>query len=136
VFVNKSNLIIVFDDECVLCNSSVKRIIKSDKNKIFLFTYVKSEYIKANYPTLTEIQQEKNSIILIDDNKFYFKSEAILRISKELKGVYAIFYFFRFIPHVILDFLYSLVSNTRYFIFGKTTSCGMLNQNEQQRILR
>ena len=127
---------IVFDDECVLCNSSVKRIIKADKNKIFLFTYVKSDFIKSNYPTLTKIQQEKNSIIVIDNNKFYFKSEAILRISKELKGIFAIFYFFRFIPNVILDFLYSLMSNTRYFIFGKTTSCGMLNHSEQQRILR
>ena len=135
MFVNKSNLIIVFDDECVLCNSSVKRIIKADENKIFLLTYIESDYIKANFPTLVKIQQTKNSIILIDNNKIYFKSEAILRISKELNGIFTVIYFFRFIPLVLLNIMYTLMSKTRYYIFGKTNSCGMLDQNEKRRIL-
>jgi len=113
----------------------VKRIIKADKKKVFLFTFVNSEYIKNNYPTLNKIQKEKNSIILIDNHKFYFKSEAILRISNELTGVFTIFRLFRFIPFLILNFFYTLVSIIRYFIFGKTTSCGTLNQSELQRIL-
>lgn len=62
------------------------------------------------------------SIILLDNGKVYNKSSAVLRIAKQLKFFWAL-YFFIIIPKFIRDWLYDLVAKNRYNIGGKQESC-------------
>ena len=86
--------LILFDGVCNLCNNSVKFIIKNDKSNIFKFAPLQGKYgikIQNRYNINTT---EINSIILIDGEKTYTKSSAALRIAKDLKAPFFMFYVF------------------------------------------
>lgn len=115
--------VILFDGVCNLCSSSVQFIIKHDKKKIFRFASLQSKFaemILQNIP-----QQEKNidSIILLQDGKFYYQSTAVLLIVKQLSNFWSLFYCLIIIPRFIRDGVYSFIANHRYKWFGKRNEC-------------
>ena len=90
----KNPKVILFDGVCNLCNNSVKFIIKNDKSNIFKFAPLQGNYgikIQNRYNIKTT---EINSIILIDGEKIFTKSSAALRIAKDLRAPFFIFYVF------------------------------------------
>lgn len=127
--------IILFDGECNLCNHSVRFIIKHDPKGLFHFASLQS----ATGQHLTEKRQQPDSdlssVIYIEDGKYYTRSTAILQILKKIGGVWKLMYIFIIIPPFIRNFIYKLISNTRYRIFGKTTSCKTLSGNFRDRFL-
>jgi len=118
---NKS--IILFDGICNLCNNAVQFIIKRDKKHHFLFTSLQSD---AAQDILLQFQlknSDLNSIIFIEDEKIYQKSTAVLRISKQLNGLWKLNYAFIIIPKFIRDFIYDIIAKKRYGWFGKREHC-------------
>ena len=121
--------IILFDGVCNLCNNSVKFIIKNDKRNIFKFAPLQGKYgikIQNRYKINTT---EINSIILIDGKKTYAKSSAALRIAKDLRAPFFLFFVFIIVPVFIRNFIYDLIAKNRYKWFGKMESC-MIPSNE------
>jgi predicted DCC family thiol-disulfide oxidoreductase YuxK len=125
----ENSKVILFDGVCNLCNNSVKFIIKNDKNNIFKFAPLQSEY-GINVQNRHNINtNEINSIILINGEKIFTKSNAALRIAKDLGAPYFIFYIFIVIPVFIRNFIYDFIAKNRYKWFGKMESC-MIPSNE------
>ena len=125
----ENSKVILFDGVCNLCNNSVKFIIKNDKRDIFKFAPLQSEY-GINVQNRHNINiNEINSIILINGEKIFTKSNAALRIAKDLGAPYFIFYIFIVIPVFIRNFIYDFIAKNRYKWFGKMESC-MIPSNE------
>ena len=121
--------VILFDGICNLCNNAIKFIIKNDKKNIFQFATLQGEYgikIQNKYELDSK---EIDSIILVDGDKVFTRSSAALRIAKDLRAPYFIFYIFIVIPAFIRNFIYDLIAKNRYKWFGKTESC-MVPSNE------
>ena len=66
---------------------------------------------------------EFNSVILIDNEKYYTSSTAVLRIAKELGFFWNILYVFIIVPTPVRNFFYNLIARNRYRWFGKKDSC-------------
>ena len=64
-----------------------------------------------------------DSVILIMGGKYFVKSEVALSIAKELTPLWRMFYYLKFIPRPIRDFIYDVVAKNRYSIFGKRKFC-------------
>jgi len=80
-------LIILFDGVCNFCNSSVNFIIKRDKKNLFRFASLQSD-AGQNYLSKFGLSKEESStIILIENDRYYSRSTAVLRIAKRLKGL-------------------------------------------------
>ena len=125
----ENSKVILFDGVCNLCNNSVKFIIKNDKRNIFKFAPIQGKYgikIQNSYNINTT---QINSIILVDGEKTFTKSSAALRIAKDLKAPFFMFYVFIIIPVFIRNFIYDLIAKNRYKWFGKMESC-MIPSNE------
>ena len=125
----KNTKVILFDGVCNLCNNSVKLIIKNDKSNIFKFAPLQGKYgikIQNRYNINTT---EINSIILIDGKNTYAKSSAALRIAKDLRAPFFLFFVFIIVPVFIRNFIYDLIAKNRYKWFGKMDSC-MIPSNE------
>ena len=125
----ENSKVILFDGVCNLCNNSVKFIIKNDKRNIFKFAPLQGKYgikIQNNYNINTT---QINSSILVDGEKTFTKSSAVLRIAKDLKAPFFMFYVFIIIPVFIRNFIYDLIAKNRYKWFGKMESC-MIPSNE------
>ena len=121
---NKS--IIFFDGICNLCNRSVKLIIKNDSRKKFLFSSLQSNFAqrKLNHENIKYL----TSIILLDDGRLYFKSDAALKIAKELRPLFRLLYILILVPRPIRDFVYDIIAKNRYKWFGKQSNCMIPNE--------
>ena len=115
--------VILFDGVCNLCNSSVKFLIQIDKERKLRYAQLQSE---IGEKLLDRFQLDKNrleSIVLIDDKHIFTKSTAILQIAKHLGGLWKYFSYLSFIPAWFRDFFYDLITENRYWFFGKRKEC-------------
>lgn len=114
--------IILFDGVCNLCNGFVGFIIRRDRDKIFRFASLQSEF---GQKILRENQlpaDEFHSVILFQNNKVYQKSDAVLEIARKLPGFRWVS-LVRILPGFLRDFIYGLVAKNRYRLFGRQDSC-------------
>jgi len=119
---NKQN-IIIYDEICNMCSTSVKFIAKRDKDSKFTFLSQQSEEGKNIMKKYFSLDGNLDTIILIEDEKHFTKSDAVLEITKELTGLWFLFSCFKIVPKFIRDFLYDLIAKNRYKFFGKNNSC-------------
>jgi predicted DCC family thiol-disulfide oxidoreductase YuxK len=115
--------IILFDGICNFCNSSINFIIKHDLNNQFRFAPLQSEIGKQLLLQLDEQDLNINTIILIENNRIYKQSDALLRIARHFNGVYSLLYGFIIIPSFLRNKIYNFIARNRYRLFGKTNTC-------------
>ena len=133
---SQNKKIILFDGICNLCNTSVQYIIKRDGKKIYSFASLQSDITKK---ILSQFNQKSfnnyDSIILIENEKVYYKSTAALRIAKNLSGLNKILYIFIIIPKPFRDFIYDFIAKNRYKWFGKKDNCMLPTPNMKSRFI-
>ncbi len=115
--------IVLFDGVCNLCSDSVKFIIRRDRAGKFKFASLQSprgrELCAANGINPDDL----STMVYVDPSTAYTKSDAVLRIARELSGPTKLASLFLIVPKFIRDPLYRFVSNRRYRGFGKKESC-------------
>ena len=127
--------VIYFDGVCNLCNRSVRFILKYDKNVVFSFASLQSEFAKKHLVHFNGPDRKNGSIIYRDHQFFYTKSDAVLKILNDLGGVWKLFYVIKIIPKPIRDWLYDLMAINRYRMFGKKDSCMIPSPEVKDRFL-
>ena len=127
--------IIYFDGICNLCNWSVRFILKYDKNVVFLFASLQSEFTKKHLVHFNDPERKNESIVYQDHQVFYTKSDAVLKILNDLGGVWKLFYVFKIIPQNLRDWLYDLIARNRYRLFGKKDNCMIPSPEVKNRFL-
>ncbi|MGV0923314.1 thiol-disulfide oxidoreductase DCC family protein [Empedobacter tilapiae] len=119
----KTRKIILFDGICNLCNQSVQFVIEHDDKNQFQFASLQSDFgqnfLKENNLDATQF----DSVVFIEDDKFYTKSSAALKISKYLDGITSWLTIFMIVPKPLRDVVYSFIAKNRYRWFGKQESC-------------
>ena len=123
--------VVLFDGVCNLCNTAVQWLIRHDKNQIFKYASLQSNY--ASEHLKDSKYQSIDSIILLDGDGVYSKSSAVLRILKHLKLPYSLLWVFIIVPPFVRNFVYDVVARNRYKWFGKRTTCMMPNDELKAR---
>ena len=119
----KHSAIILFDGVCNFCNSSINFVIRHDKKNHFRFAPLQSETGKQLLQQFEAGELPLDSIVLIENNKLYKQSTAVLKIAKQLGGAYRLLYGFVILPRFLRDAVYKYVAKNRYKWFGKKDSC-------------
>lgn len=131
----KNKQILLFDGHCHLCHGSVKFILKHEKKAEILFTPLQSEIGKAILNFYQIDPQVTDSLIFIEHEKAYIKSQAALKLTPYLKGAYPLLYGFMIFPSFIRDGIYNLIAKKRYQWFGHSDSCMIPDPSYQGRFL-
>tara|TARA_Y200000002_G_scaffold293760_1_gene248043 strand:+ start:297 stop:695 length:399 start_codon:yes stop_codon:yes gene_type:complete len=124
--------VIFFDGVCGLCNAWVDFILKRDRAGIFSFAPLQGNYAKEMEP---EASKNLNTMIYLVSGQRYYRTGAILRILRDLGGIWYLAWVFWFVPFFIRDFLYGLIARNRYRIFGKKENCRIPTPKEKVRFL-
>ena len=119
----EKNPIIFFDGVCNLCNGAVQFVIERDKNNLFKFAALQSDFAKLELAKFALRVEEGSSFVLLEDGKVYEQSTAALRVARKLKGLWPLLYGFIIVPAFIRNAVYSLIARNRYKWFGKKESC-------------
>lgn len=126
--------IILFDGVCNFCNESVQFIIKRDPEGVFVFASLQGEkgreLLKGN-----KIPQEIDSLVLIEDGRYYTQSTAALRICRNLRGGWRLLQIFWLVPKPVRDGMYQFIARNRYKWFGKKESCERPSVDIRSRFL-
>ncbi len=121
--VTQPEAIILFDGVCNLCSGAVQFIIKRDPTAHFKFASLQSDFGQQQLKKFDLNQKSFHSIILVQGNTFYQRSDAALEIAKSLKGAWSWMYGFKVLPRFLRDGVYNLIGSNRYKLFGKKDSC-------------
>lgn len=118
--------IILFDGVCNLCASAVQFVIQHDKKDVFRFVALQSELGHKILKHIGVNPVNIDSIILYEPGvAYYYKSQAVIQISKSLDGFWHFGTIFRIIPTRISNLLYDYIAKKRYKWYGKKESCLM-----------
>ena len=115
--------ILLFDGDCAFCDSSTLFIMDRNSKDDIEYLPLQSDegqvYLKQyNLPL-----KDFDSVVFIENNKAYTKSNAALRVILRLDGFWKYLYAFIIIPKPIRDLAYNIFAKNRYKIFGKTDQC-------------
>ena len=127
--------IILFDGVCNFCNRTINIILKYDKVAHFQFAASQSNAAIDIMQAFKIEQIAIASVILIDNEKVYTKTDAVIQIATHLKGWPRLFTGLKFIPKSLRDFAYDLVAKNRYAIFGKRETCRIPDESISNRFL-
>lgn len=116
--------IILFDGVCNLCDSSIQFIIRQDKKDQFRFVALQSDLGMEIIKHIGIDTSKIDSIILYEPgNAYYYKSEAALKIAKELGGIYSAIGWFSVLPKSWTNVIYDYIAKNRYKWYGKKDAC-------------
>jgi predicted DCC family thiol-disulfide oxidoreductase YuxK len=129
------NPVILFDGVCNLCNGSVLFILNRDPSGIFRFAPLQSETGK-NLLSKFDLPNDKlDSIILVENNEYYLRSTAALKILRRLGALWKIVYVFMLVPRPVRDYIYDIVARNRYKWYGKRAECMIPSSDIESRFL-
>ena len=130
-----SDAIILFDGECNLCSAAVQFLLQRDQQGKFSFASLQSEAGRRLLRRFGLDPVALDSIVLIKGNCYYLRSDAVLRIAKELPGAWCWLYSLQIVPRHLRDFAYAIIARYRYRWFGRRSSCLVPPPENRQRFL-
>ena len=132
-----STSVVFFDGVCNLCNGTVQFILDRDKREAFRFAPLQSETAEKMLSgrVLAEDRDALDSVILVEGEKVYERSDAALRIARRLSGPWPVLYAFIIVPRFLRDFVYRFIARNRYRWFGRTEQCRVPTPELRARFL-
>lgn len=129
--------IVLFDGVCNLCNRSVQFVIRRDRQKIFQLAPLQS---RSAQKLLEECGVDPStlpdSIVLVEGDSVYCRSEAALRIGRVLPFPWsALATLAIWIPRGVRDPVYRWIARNRYRWFGKQDECMIPQEGDLDRFL-
>ena len=127
--------LLLFDGVCNLCNGTVNFLIQKDKRELFTFASLQSDAGQALLARFGLPQHEFHSFIYIKGNKWYQRSGAVLRVLRDLGGIWKLAAVLLLVPAPARDFLYKIIARNRYRWFGKKDECMIPTPELKKRFL-
>lgn len=121
----EGKILVEFDGMCILCSRTVRFILKTDRKKKFLFRTLQKSSGNETFET-----------VIISDQKASFRHfDAVLKIGKELGGIYRLVLIFRILPPKWRLLLYLWIAKNRFRWFGRQSSCYLPTPEERERFI-
>lgn len=108
--------IILIDSKCSFCSKTGQFIARKGGENKFQFHSLYSEEGKKQLLKYGLPKDYRDSVVLIENETVFLKSDAVLKISQKLNGIYPFFSRFNFIPQKIRDSIYDFVARHRNII--------------------
>jgi predicted DCC family thiol-disulfide oxidoreductase YuxK len=125
----KKQLIIFFDSSCMLCSRLAHWILKFQKAQELQCLSLESEdsrtLLQAN-----NIPFDINSIIVVDSNTVYTKTDAIDKIMSRLVWIFFPLRVALWLtPKLISNWVYDIIAKNRKHLWPKESSCILHSKN-------
>lgn len=126
--------VVFFDGVCGLCNHWIDFLLVRDRNHLFHFAPLRGE--TARDWLHLEPDESLNSVVLLNAQGMYRKTDAIWRMLVLLGGMWRIAgWLLRLVPCSIRNWGYDFIARHRYRWFGKKETCRLPKPDERTRFL-
>lgn len=127
--------LILFDGVCNWCVFWVQFIIRRDPGKMFHFASLQSPVGQKILKKLGLPNEDFKTMIFVENDRYFTKSSAALKIIRRMGGFWPIIYVFIVIPSGIRDLFYDFVAKNRYGWFGRKKECLQPSPDLKDRFL-
>lgn len=128
--------VVLFDGVCSLCNGVVDVIIRRDARQRFAFASLQSAEAQAYFERRGRSADSLlDTVVLLDADGMYEKSDAALRIARDLGAPFSWLYPLIVVPRPIRDAVYRFVADHRYRWFGTRETCRLPSPEERARFV-
>lgn len=129
--------IVFFDGVCNLCNGAVQLIIDHDRHALFRFAPLQSDLARKLLSERGAVVDpaEMDSVILLEGDRVYQRSDAALRIARRLDAPWPVAYALIVVPRFVRDAVYKLIARHRYRWFGRSETCRVPTPELRARFL-
>ncbi|MBI3896982.1 MAG: DUF393 domain-containing protein [Gammaproteobacteria bacterium] len=128
--------LIVFDGYCALCSGWARFVLCHDRKKLFRLLPAQSVLGRAIYLHYGLDPEDYETNILIADGLAWFKSEGSIRMAQALGFPWSLTGMLRILPLAIRDRLYAFIARNRLRLFGRRTTCYLVEPGHEDRFLR
>lgn len=134
-YLEEGDKVVLFDGVCRLCSAWARFLLKFDRDCRFKLATVQSEEGQAILFFFGLPLDEYETMLLVEGDQVYVKSDAILRIVKQLPLPWPALACFRLIPRPVRDWMYDRIAQNRYRLFGKKNACVVPSAADESRFL-
>ena len=125
----------LFDGVCNLCSGSVRFLIEHDSGATLRFAPLQSDVAGDLLDAVGLHDYDFDTIVLVEDEEYYTKSDAALRIARHLDRPWSLLWAFRYVPRLLRDAVYDIVASSRYAVFGRKEQCMVPTPEVRDRFL-
>ena len=115
--------VVLFDGGCNFCKASVNMVVRHNKKDCFLFIPIQSPKAKEFLEKFNLPEHFLGSIVLIEKDKIFYKSTAILRIIRRMNPVINWLFVFIIVPNFLRDPVYDWIAKHRNRLTNEGSSC-------------
>lgn len=133
--VNANDRVVLYDGVCKLCNGWSQFLLQHDKQELFKLCSVQSPEGQGILKWFGLPTDEFATMVLVEGNVAWFKSDAFLRVVKYLPVPWKLLSIFRVLPKFLRDWGYDRVALNRYSLFGKYDQCVIPSSSDFHRFL-
>jgi predicted DCC family thiol-disulfide oxidoreductase YuxK len=126
--------VILFDGVCNFCNGVVRWVFDRDPEGCFRFAPLQSAFAVRRLGELGRCVS-LNTIVLIEGDRVYERSDAVLRITRRLRPPWSISAILLGVPRPLRDFVYRVVAAVRYRVWGRKDTCAIPPPGLRERFL-
>jgi predicted DCC family thiol-disulfide oxidoreductase YuxK len=132
--------IVLYDGVCGLCNRLVRFLLRFDRHDRLRFGPLQSDFAASllSKHCINSVDLDSISVITgygLPTERAFTKSDAVLRASWDLGGVWRVAEIGRLIPRAARDWFYDRVARNRYRVFGKYEACPMPRPQDRGKFL-
>ena len=110
-------------------------VIEIDRQKIFKFASIQSELGQQLYRQQGLDPNDIQTLMLLDGDRVFTKSDAVLNILSKLEGGWQFLAAFKNMPQPLRDWAYSKFARQRFVLFGRRDTCMVPTPELQERFL-
>ncbi len=127
--------LVIFDGLCRFCDGTVQFILAHDRRGAFRFAPSQSA---AAAPLLARygLPPAPGTIVLIDPDGCWIRSDATLRIARTLGLPWSIAGVLLWLPRALRDPVYAFVARRRLQWFGRRDACRIPTPEQAERFLQ
>lgn len=135
-----SDLIVLYDGVCGLCNRLNQFLLKRDHHDRFLFASLQSHLAKKILERHGADPTDLDTVYVVENydspsERLFKRSNAVLRALETLGGIWKLSAVGKVVPRPIRDLFYSFVAINRYRVFGKYEVCMMPDPKYRKKFL-
>jgi predicted DCC family thiol-disulfide oxidoreductase YuxK len=126
--------IILYDGVCVLCSGWMRFVLRRDRERLFRFTPIQSDYGNdlARALGIDPVDPDTNAVIW--KGIAYRRSDAALRVVSLLPNLGWV-RVLHLAPRVLRDAIYRVIARTRYRVWGRHAVCDLGGETYADRIV-
>ncbi len=125
------NLVVFYDGTCGLCSRSVLFLLRNEKDDSLRFCALQSETAREFFLENNLTMQSFDTIVFWDGTRFFFKSNAVLRLIPFLKTRFVWLKLAWIFPRFVRDFVYDIIAKNRKKFFKNTCALPTVEQKNR-----